>query len=148
LNRETSLNIDFVNDFIQKVSNPNTFIKKFEKYLSINMYDLIYMSIFIVYTVPWLACEPKDAYEDESAVVINRVFSKEIDARNYVEKYCKEFCDESKWGHYVCKPLCKIDDMWSTWVSNDKGKVKNFNQLNGFAMCIVEKFIDSDCDCD
>jgi hypothetical protein len=122
-------------------------LKKIEKYLAINIYNLIYMSIFIVYTVPWVACSPKDAYEEESTVVINRVFSKEIDARNYVEKYCKEFCDESKWGHSVREPLSKHyinNDMWSTWVSNDKGQVNNFNQLNGFAMCIVEKFIDSD----
>ena len=95
------------------------------------------VSVFIVYEVPWLSCEPSDAYEDESAVKIHDVFTKKSEAKSFAKEYCNKYCKDG--NHQIIKPLGKFDDQWSMWVSDDE--TEDFNEINGFAMLIVKKTV-------
>lgn len=92
--------------------------------------------VYVIYSIPWLACEPEDAYEDISAVTIVGVTYSLSAAKQSAREYAAKLSDN---GYKLVEDDKKCGDykfVIYADIKNISTKSVEFNTLNGYAVVV------------
>jgi hypothetical protein len=99
-------------------------------------------TVFIVIQVPWLECDPRDAYETETAVQVHKTFFSKEKAIDWANKYAIRITEK----HQKIIKRTNEEDEFCLWVVERDANLPpaigfgyDFNKINGIALRVVKQ---------
>ena len=94
-------------------------------------------NVYLVYSIPYLSCEPGDAYEDIGAVTIIGIDSDRNDAKKLALEYVKSTLEEASHLKLVRSDTTEGDYINAYYLSHESDNLDlELNEINGEVVVI------------